>query len=66
MALGILTGFYPAFYMTSFNMSRVLKGGGKGEGKNSEPAPAGLFKRPLHPDPGIEKAGKDVHSTGTL
>jgi putative ABC transport system permease protein len=34
VALGILTGFYPAFYMTSFNMARVLKGGGKGEGKS--------------------------------
>lgn len=34
IALGILTGFYPAFYMTSFNMSRVLKGGGKGERKS--------------------------------
>lgn len=28
--LGILTGIYPSFYMTSFNMARVLKGGGKG------------------------------------
>jgi putative ABC transport system permease protein len=34
IALGMLTGFYPAFYMTSFNMSRVLKGGGKGEGRS--------------------------------
>lgn len=31
LALGILTGIYPSFYMTSFNMARVLKGG-KGEG----------------------------------
>jgi len=29
--LGILTGIYPSLYMTSFNMARVLKGGGKGE-----------------------------------
>jgi len=28
--LGILTGIYPSFYMTSFNMARVLKGGGSG------------------------------------
>jgi putative ABC transport system permease protein len=34
LVLGILTGIYPAFYMTSFNMARVLKGGGKGEGKS--------------------------------
>src|SRR5260221_908787 len=33
-ALGILTGIYPSFYMTSFNMSRVLKVGGRGEGKS--------------------------------
>jgi len=32
--LGILTGIYPSFYMTSFNMSRVLKGGAKGEGRS--------------------------------
>jgi putative ABC transport system permease protein len=32
--LGLLTGIYPAFYMTSFNMARVLKGGGRGEGKS--------------------------------
>jgi putative ABC transport system permease protein len=32
--LGILTGIYPSFYMTSFNMARVLKGGGKGEGRS--------------------------------
>lgn len=34
LLLGILTGIYPSFYMTSFNLSRVLKGGGKGEGKS--------------------------------
>lgn len=33
-ALGLLTGVYPSFYMTSFNMARVLKGGSKGEGKS--------------------------------
>jgi putative ABC transport system permease protein len=32
--LGLLTGIYPSFYMTSFNMARVLKGGGKGEGRS--------------------------------
>lgn len=32
--LGILTGIYPSFYMTSFNMARVLKGGGKGDGRS--------------------------------
>jgi putative ABC transport system permease protein len=34
LALGILAGIYPSFYMTSFNMARVLKGGGKGEGRS--------------------------------
>src|SRR5690606_26466800 len=34
LLLGLLTGIYPSFYMTSFNLSRVLKGGGKGEGKS--------------------------------
>jgi putative ABC transport system permease protein len=34
LLLGILTGIYPSFYMTSFNMARVLKGGSKGEGKS--------------------------------
>jgi putative ABC transport system permease protein len=34
LGLGFLTGIYPAFYMTSFNLSRVLKGGNKGEGKS--------------------------------
>jgi putative ABC transport system permease protein len=33
-ALGILTGIYPSFYMTSFSMSGLLKGGGKTEGKS--------------------------------
>jgi putative ABC transport system permease protein len=32
--LGLLTGIYPAFYMTSFNMARVLKGGGKADRKS--------------------------------
>lgn len=32
--LGILTGIYPSFYMTSFNMSRVLKGGGIAAGRS--------------------------------
>jgi putative ABC transport system permease protein len=34
LSLGILTGIYPSFYMTSFNLSSVLKGGGKGKGKS--------------------------------
>ncbi|HYI78616.1 MAG TPA: FtsX-like permease family protein, partial [Chryseolinea sp.] len=34
LLLGLLTGIYPAFYMTSFNMSRVLKGGNKGTGRS--------------------------------
>jgi putative ABC transport system permease protein len=34
ITLGLVTGIYPAFYMTSFNMARVLKGGGRGEGKS--------------------------------
>lgn len=33
IALGLLTGIYPSFYLTSFNMSKVLKGG-KTEGKS--------------------------------
>jgi putative ABC transport system permease protein len=28
--LGLVTGTYPAFYMSSFNMSKILKGGSKG------------------------------------
>ncbi len=34
VGLGLLTGIYPAFYMTSFNMSKILKGGSKTEGKS--------------------------------
>lgn len=34
LSLGILTGIYPSFYMTSFGLSSVLKGGNKGEGKS--------------------------------
>ncbi len=34
LALGMLAGIYPSFYMTSFNMSRVLKGGNKTEGRS--------------------------------
>lgn len=34
MVLGVLSGVYPSFYMTSFNMSRILKGGNKVEGKS--------------------------------
>jgi putative ABC transport system permease protein len=34
LGLGLLTGIYPAFYMTSFDLSRVLKGGIKVEGKS--------------------------------
>ena len=34
LILGALTGIYPAFYMTSFNMASILKGGGKKEGKS--------------------------------
>ncbi len=34
IGLGLLSGIYPSFYMTSFNMSRVLKGGIKTEGKS--------------------------------
>lgn len=34
VGLGILTGLYPSFYMTSFNMASVLKGG-KGAGGRS-------------------------------
>ncbi len=34
LSLGVLTGIYPSFYMTSFNLSRVLKGGNRGEGKS--------------------------------
>jgi putative ABC transport system permease protein len=34
LGLGLLAGIYPSFYMTSFNMSRVLKGGAQGEGRS--------------------------------
>jgi len=34
IGLGLLSGIYPSFYMTSFNMSQVLKGGTKTEGKS--------------------------------
>lgn len=34
IGLGMITGIYPAFYMTSFNMSRVLKGGGHSGGRS--------------------------------
>jgi putative ABC transport system permease protein len=34
LGLGLITGIYPAFYMTSFDLSRVLKGGIKVEGKS--------------------------------
>jgi putative ABC transport system permease protein len=34
MVLGLLTGIYPSFYMTSFNLSRILKGGNKGDGRS--------------------------------
>lgn len=33
IALGLLTGIYPSFYLTSFSMSKALKGG-KAEGKS--------------------------------
>ena len=35
LALGVLTGIYPAFYITSFNMARVLKGGSSADGSRS-------------------------------
>ena len=34
LVLGVITGVYPSFYMTSFDLSKVLKGGGKVEGKS--------------------------------
>jgi putative ABC transport system permease protein len=34
LMLGLLAGIYPSFYMTSFDTSRVLKGGGRGEGRS--------------------------------
>jgi putative ABC transport system permease protein len=35
LGLGLITGVYPAFYMTSFTMARVLKGGKQGSGGRS-------------------------------
>lgn len=32
--LGVLAGIYPSLYLTSFNMTRMLKGGSKSEGKS--------------------------------
>jgi putative ABC transport system permease protein len=32
--LGMLSGIYPSFYMTSFKMSGLLKGGGRADGKS--------------------------------
>ena len=34
IGLGLITGVYPSFYMTSFTMARVLKGGNKGGGRS--------------------------------
>jgi len=34
LALGLLAGIYPSFYMTSFSLSRVLKGGHASDGKS--------------------------------
>ena len=34
LGLGVITGIYPSFYMTSFDLSKVLKGGGKVEGRS--------------------------------
>jgi putative ABC transport system permease protein len=34
LGLGLITGLYPSFYMTSFNLSRILKGGNKTDGKS--------------------------------
>ena len=34
LVLGLLAGIYPSFYMTSFDTSRVLKGGNKTEGRS--------------------------------
>lgn len=34
LSLGLLTGIYPSFYMTSFNMARILKGGNTGTGRS--------------------------------
>ena len=32
--LGLLTGLYPSFYMTSFNLASIMKGGSKADGKS--------------------------------
>jgi putative ABC transport system permease protein len=34
LSLGLLTGIYPSFYMTSFNLANVVKGGSKVEGNS--------------------------------
>lgn len=34
LGLGLVTGIYPSFYMTSFNLSRIMKGGNKVDGKS--------------------------------
>ena len=34
VTLGLLAGIYPSFYMTSFKMSTILKGGGKSDRKS--------------------------------
>ena len=34
LCLGLLTGIYPSLYMTSFSLARMMKGGGKTEGKS--------------------------------
>jgi len=34
LVLGLLAGIYPSFYMTSFDTSKVLKGGAKTEGRS--------------------------------
>ncbi len=34
LLLGVITGIYPSLYMTSFDLSKVLKGGGKVEGRS--------------------------------
>lgn len=34
LALGLLTGIYPAFYMASANMAKAMKGKGKTEGRS--------------------------------
>lgn len=31
LALGLLAGIYPSFYMTSFSLSRIMKGGSEGK-----------------------------------